>query len=82
LEGVLAQAKNGDELFWEEKFHAANGRLKHALKVPCFFFLLTLAGGRSFIHFSQVPNVFPNMFSESLTFIPDALADLVLLSPI
>jgi hypothetical protein len=39
------------------------GRLKHALKVPCFFFLLTLAGGRSFIHFSQVPNVFPNMFS-------------------
>jgi hypothetical protein len=28
LQGVLlllAQAKNGDQLFWEEKFHAANG---------------------------------------------------------
>jgi hypothetical protein len=23
---VLAQAKNSDELFWEEKFHAANGK--------------------------------------------------------
>jgi len=29
LQGVLAQAKNGDELFCEEKFHAAN-----PLKVP------------------------------------------------
>jgi hypothetical protein len=27
LQGVLlAQAKKGDELFWEEKFHAANGK--------------------------------------------------------
>jgi hypothetical protein len=26
LQGVLAQAKNGDKLFWEEKFHAANGK--------------------------------------------------------
>jgi hypothetical protein len=26
LQGVLAQAKNSDELFWEEKFHAANGK--------------------------------------------------------
>jgi hypothetical protein len=37
LQGVLAQAKNGDELFWEEKFHAANGKAQLALKVPCFF---------------------------------------------
>jgi hypothetical protein len=29
LQGVLAEAKNGDELFCEEKFHVAN-----ALKVP------------------------------------------------
>jgi hypothetical protein len=26
LQGVLAQVKNGDEPFWEEKFHAANGK--------------------------------------------------------
>ncbi len=49
--------------FGKRNFMQPMGRLKHALKVPCFFFLLTLAGGRSFIHFSQVPNVFPNMFS-------------------
>jgi len=29
LQGVLAQAKNGDELFCKEKFHATN-----ALRVP------------------------------------------------
>jgi hypothetical protein len=26
LQGVLAQAKNDDELFYEEKFYAANGK--------------------------------------------------------
>jgi hypothetical protein len=26
LQGVFAQAKNGDELLWEEKFHATNGK--------------------------------------------------------
>jgi hypothetical protein len=26
LQGVLAQAKNGEKLFWEEKFHTANGK--------------------------------------------------------
>jgi hypothetical protein len=26
LQGVLGQAKNGDELFCEEKFHVANGK--------------------------------------------------------
>jgi hypothetical protein len=26
LQGVLAQAKYSDELFWEEKNHAANGK--------------------------------------------------------
>jgi hypothetical protein len=29
LQGVLAQAKNSDELFWEEKFHATNGKALH-----------------------------------------------------
>ncbi len=36
LQGV-PQAKNGDQLFWEEKFMHPMGRSKHALKVPCFF---------------------------------------------
>jgi hypothetical protein len=33
LQGVLAQAKNGDELFWEEKFHAANGKAQACTQV-------------------------------------------------
>jgi hypothetical protein len=36
LQGVLAQAKNGDELFCK-KFHAANGKAQCAL----LFFLLS-----------------------------------------
>jgi len=35
LQVVLARAKNGDDLFWKEKFHAANGKAQactqHAL---------------------------------------------------
>jgi hypothetical protein len=34
---VVAQAKIGDELFWEEKFVQPMGRHKHALKVPFIF---------------------------------------------
>ncbi len=26
MRGILAQAKNGDQLFWEHKFHAFNGK--------------------------------------------------------
>jgi hypothetical protein len=33
--GVIAQAKNGDEQFLNmRKFHAANGKAQHSLKVP------------------------------------------------
>ncbi len=47
--GVLARAKNSDRLFWEEKFDGA----KHALKVPCFCFLISLGeeGGNFFFIF-------------------------------
>ncbi len=42
--GVLAHAKNDDELFWEEKISCSQWeRPKHVLKVPCFFFPFTFA---------------------------------------
>jgi hypothetical protein len=47
-----AQAKNGDELFEEEKFHVTKQRPKPALKVPCIFSFL-VAGGR------RILSVFP-----------------------
>ncbi len=36
--GVIAQAKNGDELFWEEKFHAASGKTQACTQGALLFF--------------------------------------------
>ncbi len=33
---VLAQVKDGDEQFWKEKFHAANGKAQHSQTVQFF----------------------------------------------
>jgi hypothetical protein len=60
---VLAQAKNGKELFWEEKFHAANGKAQACTQGALLFFLLSFLGGEcrgleGFLFFSLVPNVF------------------------
>jgi hypothetical protein len=56
--------------FGKRNFMEPMGRPKHALKVPCFFFLLSLdwAGGGKMIlfHFSLVPNVFSLCFLEVL----------------
>jgi len=41
---VLAQAKNGDEQFWKEKYHAANRKAQHTLMNSLVFFFLK--GGR------------------------------------
>ncbi len=39
------QAKNGDKRFWEEKFHAANGKAQAHTECALHFFLLNLGGG-------------------------------------
>jgi hypothetical protein len=67
--GVLIQAKNGDNHFLKQKFHEANGKAQHALKVPWLFFLKFWVGGQGeelkkiplFPTCShQVPNGFPS----------------------
>jgi hypothetical protein len=67
LQGVLAHAKNDDEVFWEEKFHATNGKAQTCTQGALFFFLLCFGvgwggvgwrGGKIFFHFSRLPNVF------------------------
>jgi hypothetical protein len=40
------QAKNGDKLFWEEKFHVANGNAQAHTECALHFFLLSLKGER------------------------------------
>jgi hypothetical protein len=42
---LLAQAKNCDKQFRKQKFHAANGKAQHALKVPWFFSFKFWGGG-------------------------------------
>jgi len=44
LQRVLDQAKNGDELFWEEKFHAANRKAQACTQGALLFFFSSLAG--------------------------------------
>jgi len=49
-------AKNGDKLFWEEKFHAANGKAQAHTECALHFFLLSLgAGGFKGRYFSIFP---------------------------
>jgi hypothetical protein len=57
LQGVLAQAKNGDKLFWEEKLHAANGKAQACTQSALLSFLLSLWGGGQgfFFIFSLFP---------------------------
>jgi hypothetical protein len=72
FEGVLGQAKNGEELFWEEKLHTTNGKAQTCTQGDLPFFLLSLGGGgRIFLNVSLVLNVFslcsfqvPNGFSS------------------
>jgi hypothetical protein len=53
----LAKAKNGDQQFWKEKFHAANEEAQLALMNGPIFSFLKGAGGRGhgFFVFSLVP---------------------------
>ncbi len=58
------QAKNGDELFQEEKFHAATGKAQARTQGALHFFLFSWGvGGLSeedfFFRFSLVPTMFP-----------------------
>jgi hypothetical protein len=49
--GKLAQAKNADELFWEEKFHAANGKAQACNQGAFSFFPFKFVGGKDFFIF-------------------------------
>jgi len=50
LQGALAHTKNGDEVFWKEKFHAANGKTQTYTQGTLFFFLLCSWGGGEKFH--------------------------------
>ncbi len=59
LQGALAHAKNGDEVFWEEKFHATNGKAQTCTQGAFFFSFYVLGwGGKIFFHSFRLPKVF------------------------
>ncbi len=62
LQGVLAQAKNGDELFWEEKFHVTNGKAQACIQGALPIFLLSLGRGRDSFSFFPSSQCVPTMF--------------------
>ncbi len=76
LQGVRAQAKNGDKLFWEEKFHAANGKTQACTQGALLFFPFNFGRGQDFYSFFPVsqcvpqhvliePHFYPRCFGRS-----------------
>jgi len=66
--GLLAQAKNGDQLFWEVKFHAANGKAPTCTQGALLFFLLCFGGlevGEEYLIFFLGSQCVPTMFTLS-----------------
>jgi hypothetical protein len=75
LWGVLAQAKNGGELFCEISCNQWEGPSMHSRCLA--FFLFKFCEGRIFFHFSMVPTMFPlsshevrNMFLNVFSIAP------------
>jgi len=72
--GVLARAKNGDQVFWEEKFHAANGKAQ-ACTQGALLFSLSCLGERerereSFLSFFPASQCVHSMFPSSSQWVP------------
>jgi len=75
LQGALAHAKNGDEAFWEEKFHAANGKAQARTQGACFFSFYVLGwgglGGRDVFSFFPASQCVGTMFLSSSQWVPN-----------
>jgi hypothetical protein len=72
---VLADAKNGDEAFWEEKFHAANGKAQACTQGALLLFLSCFGGGgmggRDFFSFFPASQCVRTMFLSSSQWVPN-----------
>jgi hypothetical protein len=77
----IGQAKNGGELFWEEKFHAANEKAQADTQGALHFFLLSWGGWGvvwrgiflSFPWFPPCSLLVPNKFPSTPQYVPEVL---------
>ncbi len=85
LHGVLAHAKKGDEVFWKEKFHAANGKAQTCTQGALFFFLLCFGvwGGlrKDFSSFFPTSQCVRTMFLSSSQWVPNIFPNIFFISP-
>ncbi len=83
LQGVLAQAKYG-ELFWEDKFHAANGKAQPCTQGALHFFFLSLGEGvgrRIFFSFFPGSQCVVTKFPSSSHWVPNGFRKFPMCSP-
>jgi len=75
LQGALAHAKNGDEVFWKEKFHVANGKAQACTQGALFFFFLCFGvrwgGKKDFFSFFPTSQCVRIMFLSSSQWVPN-----------
>ncbi len=70
MQGELAQAKNGDELFWEDKSHAANWKAQACTQGALFLLSFKVSGGKDFFSFFPGSQCVPTMSPSSSQFVP------------
>ncbi len=83
MQGALAHAKNGDKVFWEEKFHAANVKAQACTQGALLFFLLCFGGGggRDFFSFLPASQGVHTMFLSSSQWVPNIFPNIFSVPP-
>ncbi len=84
MQGVLAHAENGDKLFWEEKFHATNGKARACTQGALLFFLLSFGGGRGgqgIFSFFLASQCVPTTLHSSSQWVPNMFPNLFFIAP-
>ncbi len=70
MQGELAQAKNGDELFWEDKSHAANWKKAQACTQGALLYSFKVSGGKEFFFIFPWFTMSSHMFPSSSQCVP------------
>jgi hypothetical protein len=88
LQGELAHAKNGDKVFWEETFHAGNGKGQACTQGALLFSFYVLGwegrgvgGEGDFFSFFPASQCFCTMFLSSSQWVPNIFPNIFSIPP-